>query len=852
VNSRLAVCILAWSAVAFLPALAQDQQQPQQPPVYHGPVFPGLAPRPVPAPPRPRAGAANDQPPANGQPPGNAQPPANPQPKPVNPPASNANTPAAAAPAPAQTTPPAAQPQALPRASTPTVYGGLALNNASLTEVIDLLAQKLKINYILDPRVKGGVILNTYGETKDIDTRSLLETILRINGFGMVKQGDLYRIVPLSDISHLPLPPEMKTDPDSIPDGDQTMLNLVFLKYITADELAKVLEPFQGENARMYVYGPANLLFLLDSRRSMRRTMQLVAMFDSDALVNQRVRVFTVKNGRPTDVAKELENISKAMSFSEKNSPIKFLPIDRINTIIAVAPNPGAFKQVEEWLAKLDVPIKPAAGGIKDYVYRVRYGDATSMACSIQALYGQLAGFGSRYGYPGGQNAIAACMGSSGFGSTGNGFNSGFGNGVGGGVAGGMGGSPFGGYGGGGYGGGYGGYGAGGYGAGGYGAGGYGAAPYAESYGGGYASGGTAAGQTPFTSTAAAPSGAPGSVAGAGDLTGTYLGNANGGFAAFRGPRVIANPMNNTLLIQATPQQYEGIQDLIKELDVPPRQVLIEAKIYSVDLTHGFSSDVTAALQTLAGSAGSSGSSGSSSSTSSGLPSITTTAASLLTSLVGSSTTLTGAALVGKSRALEGVVSLMESETSAKILSSPSIIATDSIPAAINVGTTVPTLQGSITSAIGGAVTNSVGSASTGIGLAITARVTPSGIVTMIINQNVSDPTANPISSGPGSDIDSPSFATKTITTQVTVQDGDTIAIGGMIQESNTVSIGGIPVLDRIPVLGALFGSRSYSKARSELIMFLTPHVIFDSNQLLDASDELKEQMRTLRKDIKE
>ncbi|HTC89735.1 MAG TPA: secretin N-terminal domain-containing protein, partial [Bryobacteraceae bacterium] len=175
-----------------------------------------------------------------------------------------------------------APPQATAPSTPPRVYGGLSLNNASLTEVIDLLARQLKINYILDPRVKGGVILNTYGETKDIDTRSLLETILRINGFGMVKQGDLYRIVPLTDISHLPIPPEMKTDPNSIPEDDRTMLNLVFLKYVTADELAKVLEPFQGENARIYVYAPANLLLMLDSQRSMRRLMEMVALFDSD------------------------------------------------------------------------------------------------------------------------------------------------------------------------------------------------------------------------------------------------------------------------------------------------------------------------------------------------------------------------------------------------------------------------------------------------------------------------------------------------------------------------------------------------------------------------------------------
>jgi general secretion pathway protein D len=703
-------------------------------------------------------------------------------------------------------TTPANSPPAQVRNGPPTVYGGLALNNASLTEVIDLLAQKLKINYILDPRVKGGVILNTYGETKDIDTRSLLETILRINGFGMVQQGELYRIVPLTDISHLPISPEMKTDPASIPEDDRTMLNLVFLKYVTADELAKVLEPFQGENARIYVYAPANLLLMLDSQRSMRRLMEMVALFDSDQLANQRVRVFNVKNGRPSDLAKELESISKAIALSDKTSPIKFLPIDRVNTIIAVAPNPGAFQQVETWLAKLDIPIKAAAGGIKDYVYRVRFGDAISMACSIQALYGQLSGYGNYGGfgggYGGGQQSIMACMGT----GTGNNRN--------------------------GYGGasGYGGGGGGSFGAAAYGGGAYGAGQYGGMSNGGYspAAGGVTPFSSPLVSSTPNGTGAPGTP-GASDLTGTYLGNATGNFGG-RGPRVIANPMNNTLLIQATQQEYEGIQQLIKELDVPPRQVLIEAKIYSVDLSHAFSSDVTAQLQSISGSS-----------------SATTTAASLLGSLTSAGVGLSATALVGKSRELLGTVTLMESESNAKIISAPSVIATDSIPASVNVGTTVPTLQGSISSAIGGAVTSAVSNTSTGITLAITARVTPSGIVTMIIDQQVSDPTATTTSS-----IQSPSFATKSIQTQVTVQDGDTIAIGGMIQETTTTSLAGIPVLDRIPVLGALFGARSYSKERTELIIFLTPHVIFDSNQLLDATDELKDQIKVLRKDMRE
>src|SRR5437764_2401636 len=81
-----------------------------------------------------------------------------------------------------QQPPPNAAAQAAPQqapSGPPTVYGGITFNNASLTEVIDMLARQLHINYVLDPRVKGGVILNTYGETKNIDTRSLLEAILR-------------------------------------------------------------------------------------------------------------------------------------------------------------------------------------------------------------------------------------------------------------------------------------------------------------------------------------------------------------------------------------------------------------------------------------------------------------------------------------------------------------------------------------------------------------------------------------------------------------------------------------------------------------------------------------------------
>ena len=179
----------------------------------------------------------------------------------------------------------------------------MTVENASLTEVVDALARQLKINYIIDPRIKGAVTVKTYGELRAIEPRAMLETILRVNSAALVQVGDLYRIVPTADATRLPMRPQV--NPDIIPEDEQLSLNLVFLKYATVAELAKLLEKFVGEGATMIIYDPANLLLLLDNNRNMRRTMELIALFDSDALASQRVKLFEVKNGSPSDIAKE-------------------------------------------------------------------------------------------------------------------------------------------------------------------------------------------------------------------------------------------------------------------------------------------------------------------------------------------------------------------------------------------------------------------------------------------------------------------------------------------------------------------------------------------------------------------
>jgi general secretion pathway protein D len=561
----------------------------------------------------------------------------------------------------------------------------------------------------------------------------------------------------------------------------------------------------------------------------MRRLMDLIDMFDSDTFANARVRLFEVKNSRPSDIVKDLDNVLKSISLDSKSGTVRFLPIDRINTLIAVAPNSGVFETVEEWLRKLDIPVKITAGAVENYVYLVRYGRSDCLAQALGQLFGASGTFGGGTGSPmSGSYAGAYGGGGNSSGYNGGGYNpGGYGSGSG------YGGAYGGGY--GGAGGGTGTYGGTGYGnPGGYGqansfASGFGGAgacgPYSSGVGGGNSYGSPSYGgysaQTPIGN----------SIGATGQTLGAAGTNSQAGIAAPpvtgpdvpRPPRIVPMPLDNKLLIQADAQQYQNIMKVLKELDVAPRQILLEAKIYEVDLTDQFSSGINYTLGPRSSTQGQ-------------------------VSLLSGAGTLSVGALVANGRELLATLTLNENYNKVHMLSEPSLIATDSIPASINVGTQVPVSTGSTTipSAGGVAVSNSVSAENTGVTLQVNARVNPSGIVTLIINQEISS-----VAAGSSSTTGTPSFNQQVVQTQITVQDGDTIAIGGTISDSVTDTLNGIPFLIRLPWLGALFGTKSKAHSRTELIMFMTPHVIYDENSLIEASDELKGRVKMMRRMIR-
>jgi len=700
--------------------------------------------------------------------------------------------------------------QSLPAAASPAPVTGFdyMIPNASLTEFIDIMARRLKINYILDPAVgKGSVTLYTYGEVKPVDLMTLLQTVLRVNGATMVQVGDLYRIVPINKISSLPMTPMMDADPKTLPEDERMILDLIFLKYTTAKEIETLLTPFLGEGASHSTYDPANLLILQDNARNMKRTMQLIEMFDSDTFAGQRVRLFDIANSRPSDLVKDLETVFKAFALSDKGSAaVKFVPVDRINVVIAVAPNPGIFAEVKKWIDKFDVPVKITAGQTGNYVYRLKYARAEMIAMAIMALYTGNIGALVNMAQQMNSNMFAAGIGMSGGGyGTMNGGMNGFG-----GMNGGMNGGMYGGmnaYGGSGY--------------GGFGGGGYSGAGLMNQGGGLFPQGAAASG---VSATGAAR-----------DQTGNFLGSAGqAGGATANMPHVVPNPFDNTLIIQGSAQEIEQIKDLLRQLDVAPRQILIDAKIYEVDLTGTFQAGVSSALAATG--------------TISGYTNGVTASAS------GAGAALTLGEVVLHSKQLFALLNLSENKGRTRVVSAPSIIATDSVPATMNVGDQVPveTSQSAVGGVTVGGTTpfaNTIGSASTGVTFSIIARANSSGIVTMVIDQQVSAPEAPPVGVSPG--VQSSSFSNRSVSTQITVQDGDTVAIGGIIMEKYAESNGGIPLLYKIPIIGPLFGSKSITRSRTELIIFLTPRVIYDTSQMSDATDEIRNGLKTLNKMIK-
>jgi len=212
-----------------------------------------------------------------------------------------------------QPAPPPGRP-AVPFAPRPAKRGDVSFNfdDADVYSVIQtIFGDVLKVNYIIDPRVKGRVNFRSVAPVVKEDVLPLMEVILRLNGVGIVEEGGLYRIVPISDLPKEPAPVGIGRDPSEIEITGKARLQVVPIKYIQSSEMVRILTPFLSTSAVMVDVPKSNHIVIIDTDVNVKRLLHLVDTFDNERLkeVTPKVFVYAVQNSKAKDVAALLQQI---------------------------------------------------------------------------------------------------------------------------------------------------------------------------------------------------------------------------------------------------------------------------------------------------------------------------------------------------------------------------------------------------------------------------------------------------------------------------------------------------------------------------------------------------------------
>ena len=308
------------------------------------------------------------------------------------------------------------------------------------------------------------------------------------------------------------------------------------------------------------------------------------------------------------------------------------------------------------------------------------------------------------------------------------------------------------------------------------------------------------------------------------EVLGKLFGSSGDGAALAGGPpgenfrpRITADDRNNVLLVFATQAEMRVLQSALQKLDVPALQVLIEAVVAEVLLTDELRYGVQWFFED-----------GNFSTTLS-----TQNSGAVAGLFPGFSALLAGSDIRATLNALESI-------TEVQVVSSPRMMVVNNETARLQVGDEVPIATQSAVERTDATapIVNTIQFRDTGVILEVTPRVNQSGMVQLDITQEISDVTATTTS-----DIDSPTIQQRKFTSSVSVADGETIALGGLIRDRQQVGRSGIPVLSDVPLLGNLFSSNSNNSRRTEILVLITPRVV-------QSMDDVRAVTNALRREI--
>ena len=594
-----------------------------------------------------------------------------------------------------------------------------------------VLGDTLGLSYVVEGEIAGAISIDT---ARPVDQRTLLEMLsgaLAGNGAALINEGGFYRITTAeaalastsrtvaygSSVSDLKVGPGVQVVP---------------LRYISATEMEKILKPIAPEGAIARVDVTRNLLILKSDSRGIASLLEMVDMFDVDYMAGMSFALLPVKNTSATGLVNELDQLFGAASGTPMAGLVRFIPIERLNAVMAISPQPQQLEQVQTWMERLD-----RSGRLSDQSFHVvplQNRAAKEVAELLQRTLSDNPQNQTNNSTP--VNTVRPDM----------------------------------------------------------------TRVLTEA---------SAQGEAANTTTSPTSS----STLNSPPSPTTTMSSATG-----KPIRIQADDGNNSLLILSTPEEFQLLQQVVSVLDVAPNQVMLEATIAEVtlndDLAYGINWFLESGEFNLTFSGADNGS---------------------------VAPTFPGFSVLFSGKDGRAALSAVASITDVKVLSSPSLMVLDNRTATLQVGDQVPIVTQTSASTIdaNAPIVNQVEMRDTGVILKVTPRVNEGGRVSLEIEQEVSDVTQTKTSG-----IDSPTIQQRKIKTSVAVDNGSTIALGGLIRDRVTDGATKIPLLGDIPLVGELFRTNTKRNERTELVVLITPRVVGSASDAELVTRELREKMR--------
>ncbi|KWV43989.1 type II secretion system protein GspD [Bradyrhizobium macuxiense] len=572
--------------------------------------------------------------------------------------------------------------------------------------------------------------------------------------------------------------PAAEAGPGSIDRSDAAEagqgISVVPLHYVSAQTIFKLLDGFGIKATTLRPDNGRNTLIVTGSGPDRASAIDTILSFDADWMRGQSVGIFPVHNSSPEPLISELEKIMDSGEGGLSANVVKFQAINRLNAILVVSQKPEYLKRAGTWITRLD---KSDTEAVNMKSYPLRYGSAKAIVALLREM---LLGGTATTSLDSSLTQISPNSGVS-LSSSGNSAVASLS-----------------------------------------------AMPTAAS--------GAA---TPVTGIGGgAPAGRPASSGGQDQLPGSTSNSSSrsvGGNSFLPNVRITADVTNNAVLVYADAESQRIVEQTIRQIDRPQRQIAIEATIAEVTLNDQLNYGVQFFLASQKGSISNTIATGTSSSSGTASNAVNAAASALMSRVLPGFNFL-----IGSENSPRVILDALHGVTDVKVLSNPSLVVLDNQTATLQVGDQVPYSTGTATVlTANNTVVNTIDYKNTGIILRVQPRANSNGNIVLDIEQEISN-----VASAGQTGL-TPTITQRRVKSSIAVNSGQTVLLAGLISETENKQRQGIPILDSIPGMGDAFSHQTTARARTELILFIRPTLVRTPVDAHVIAEEMRSKMNS-------